>query len=53
MTDQHRIRDAQEKIAASIRSPLVPTAVGIAYQVNGRMVARPTGCSPPHRRARE
>ena len=53
MADQRRIRDAQEKIAASARSPLLPAALGIEHQANDRIVARPTGCGPPRRRARE
>jgi len=53
MADQRRVRDAQEKTAASARSPLLPAALGIAHQVNGQIVARPTGCGPPERRALE
>ena len=53
MADQRRIRDAQEKIAASTRNPLLATALGIGHQANGRIVARPAGCGPPDRRARE
>jgi hypothetical protein len=53
MANQSKVRDPQEKIAASVRSPLLPAALGIVHQVNGRIVARPTDCGPPHRRARE
>ena len=53
MANQSRVRDAQEKIAASARNPLLPAALGIVHQVNGRIIVRPTACGPPHRRARE
>lgn len=53
MADQRRIRDAQEKIAASAWNPLLSAALGIEHQANGRIVARPAGCGPPRRRARE
>jgi hypothetical protein len=52
MANQRRVKDAQEKTAASARSPLLPAALGIVHLVNGRIVARPADCGPPHRRAR-
>lgn len=53
MADQHSVREAREKTAASARNPLLPAAPGIADQVNGRIVGRLMDCGPPHRRARE
>jgi hypothetical protein len=53
MANQSKASDAIEKIAASARNPLLPAALGIAHPVNGRIVAQPTDCGPPRRRARE